>query len=106
VSASVLGRRRNAELGRILGVDAILRGTITAFFDPAAGERVAAAVLFAEGFGGMRGEVHCVYELVDARSDELIWFLTEETGSGLLGGGSGALNKVGRTMAAKYPFAR
>jgi hypothetical protein len=104
VTASRIDRLSNTQLGSILGVDVVLRGSITAFFDPGDGDRAAAAFFFPNR--GTSGEVMCAYELVDAHSDDLIWHFTEKTSAGLLRGGSRALDRVGRAMAARYPFQR
>jgi hypothetical protein len=98
-------RRTHAELGRIMGVDAILRGTITEYADPGFGMRVAAGLLGGDP-AAAEGRVKCTYTLFDVRTGELLWSLIDDTGAGMLRGGRSALQKAGGSLADAFPMRR
>jgi hypothetical protein len=98
-------RRTHAELGRILGVDAILRGAITEYSDPGFDLRVGAALL-SDNLAAAEGKVACTYTLFEVRTGAMLWSLIDDTRGGFLRGGAPALRNAGESLADAFPLRR
>jgi hypothetical protein len=103
VSAESVSRRTHTELARVLGVDAVIRGAITEFVDPAGGARVVAFMLGDGDSGDSR--MRCTFTLFDARTGALLWQLDSKA-STLFRGGIFTIEWSGSEVAAHYPFRR
>jgi hypothetical protein len=101
------------ELATVLGVDAVLRGSITAYDVPDAATEVArgAASLLVGGLvGGLiapkGGKLSCTFTLHDARSGTRMWSLDQTSHAGAFKSPDAMLAQSGSAMANHFPFRR
>jgi hypothetical protein len=101
------------ELAAVLGVDAVLRGNITAYDVPDAATEVArgAASLLVGGLVGRLiapkgGKLSCTFALHDARSGTRMWSLDQTFRAGAFKSPDAMLAQSGSAMANHFPFHR
>ncbi len=97
------------DICRIIGADAVMKGTITRYEKKSGGNQAAqAAVNFlVSGMIGAKGsEVKADVAIYDGTDGKLIWQHNIEKAGGLFSSPDALRNELGNTVAAKFPYKR
>lgn len=98
---SAAARLPAPDLCRMLGVDAVMKGSVTRFSKKGAGGQIATAILFGFAKGS---EIKADVALYDGTDGKLIFQHNIEKAGGFLSSPDALRNSVGRTVADKFPY--
>lgn len=98
---SVAARMPGPDLARLLGVDAVMRGSVTRYKKKAAGGQVVTAVLFGFASGS---EVRADVAIYDGADGRMTWQHNIEKAGGIFSSPDALRNSVGRDVAKKFPY--
>ena len=101
VSDSIGARLPGPELAHLLGVDAVMRGSVTRYKKKGAGGQIVTAVLFGFASGS---EVKADVAIYDGMDGRMIWQHNIEKAGGMFTSPDALRNSVGRTVAKKFPY--
>jgi hypothetical protein len=91
------------ELCRIVGAEAVMRGSVTRYKKKGAAGQVLTAVLFGAATGS---EVKADVAIYDGSDGRMIWQHNIEKVGGLFSSPDALRHDVGRTVAKKFPYKR
>lgn len=91
-----------AEIGKALGVDAVISGTIKRDKPMSTGAAVASAFLL--GFGGATNSVNVNMTVHDAESGGLLWSYDHEVKGGLGSSAEGVSKSLMKGSSKKFPY--
>jgi TolB-like protein len=89
------------ELSRIVGADAVMRGSVTRYRKKGAAGQVVTAVLFGFAKGS---EVKADVAIYDGTDGRMIWQHNIEKAGGIFSSPDALRNAVGATVAKKFPY--
>lgn len=89
------------DLCKLLGVDAVMKGSVTRYKKKGAAGQIATAILFGSAKGS---EVEAAVAIYDGIDGKLIWHHNIEKAGGFLSSPDALRNKVGKTVAKKFPY--
>src|SRR5258705_13200796 len=101
MSDSVAARLPGPELANLLGVDPVMRGSVTRYKKKGAGGQILTAALFGLASGGEGKADVAIYDGMDGR---MIWQHNIEKAGGMFSSPDALRNSVGRTVAKKFPY--
>ncbi len=101
MSDSSASRLPGPDLSKVLGVDAVMKGSVTRFVKKGAVGQFATLLLF----GGATGsEIKADVAIYDGADGKLIWQHNIEKSGGFLSSPDALRNSVGATIAGKFPY--
>jgi len=101
LSDSAAARLPGPELAHLLGVDAVMRGSVTRYKKKGAGGQIVTAVLFGFASGS---EVKADVAIYDGMDGRMIWQHNIEKAGGMFSSPDALRNSVGRAVAKKFPY--
>ena len=103
MSDSTASRLPAPDLCKLIGVDAVMKGSVTRYVKKGAVGQFATALLVGLAFA-KGSEVKADVAIYDGTDGKLIWQHNIEKAGGLLSSPDGLRNAVGRTVAGKFPY--
>lgn len=98
---STAARLPGPELGRIVGADAVMRGSVTRYKKKGAAGQIVTAVLFGAAKGSEVKADVAIYDRTDGR---MIWQHNIEKAGGIFSSPDALRNDVGVAVAKKFPY--
>ncbi|SRR6266496_53839 len=98
---SVAARTPGPDLARLLGVDAVMRGSVTRYKKKGAGGQIVTAVLFGFASGS---EVKADVAIYDGADGRMIWQQNVAKAGAMFSSPDALRNSVGRAVARKFPY--
>ncbi|HEV8303450.1 MAG TPA: hypothetical protein VGQ25_00700 [Gemmatimonadales bacterium] len=98
---SVAARMPGPDLARLLGVDAVMRGSVTRYKKKGAGGQIVTAVLFGFASGS---EVKADVAIYDGADGRMIWQHNVDKAGAMFSSPDALRNSVGRDVARKFPY--
>lgn len=100
-SDSAAARLPGVDLCKMIGADAVMKGSVTRFRKKGAGGQVATLLLFGFAKGS---EIKADVAIYDGTDGKLIWQHNIEKAGGLMSSPDALRNKVGGAVAKKFPY--
>lgn len=91
-----------SEIGKALGVDAVISGTVKREKPMSTGAAVASAFLL--GFGGSTNSVNVNMTVHDSAEGDLLWSYDHEVGGGLGSSSQGITKSLIKATSKKFPY--
>jgi hypothetical protein len=101
VSDSAAARLPAPDFCRLVGVDAVMKGSVTRYVRKGAAGQIVTAVLFRTATGS---EVKADVAIYDGRDGKLIFQHNIEKAGGMFSSPDALRNSVGATVAGKFPY--
>jgi hypothetical protein len=101
VPDSVAASMPGPDLARLLGVDAVMRGSVTRYQKKGVGGQIASAVFFGIAKGS---EVRADLAIYDGADGRMIWEHNIDKAGGMFSSPDALRNSVGREVAKKFPY--
>jgi len=101
ISDSSAARLPGPDLAKLLGVDAVMRGSVTRYKKKGAGGQIVTAVLFGFASGS---EVKADVAIYDGADGRMIWQHNIDKAGGMFTSPDALRNSVGRDIAKKFPY--
>ena len=101
LSDSAAARMAGPELAHLLGVDAVMRGSVTRYKKHGAGGQIVTAVLFGYASGS---EVNAQVAIYDGTDGRMVWQHDIEKAGGMFSSPDALRKSVGRDVAKKFPY--
>ncbi|HVH66399.1 MAG TPA: hypothetical protein VM716_00880 [Gemmatimonadales bacterium] len=89
------------DLSRMVGADAVMRGSVTRYKKKGAGGQIVTAILFGTASGS---EVKADVAIYDGTDGRMIWQHNIEKSGGLFSSPDALRNQVGSVVAKKFPY--
>lgn len=100
---SAAARMPASDLAQLLGVDAVMRGSVTRYARRGTGGQIASALLLGFATGS---EVSAEVAIYDGTDGRLVWQHNIDQAGGMFSSPDALRNSVGRDVARKFPYKR